>query len=83
LENLVHEALKRLGGVVQAEGHEGELEYAERGSNGRDLYFVGMDGDLIVSCHQVDFREDGTTEKLMGVIMDMPDGVVVGNITGV
>jgi hypothetical protein len=30
-----------------------------------------MDGDLIVRSHQVDFREDGTTEKLVGVIMDM------------
>jgi hypothetical protein len=42
-----------------------------------------MDGDLIVSSHQVDFEEDGTTEKQMGVVMDMPDGVAVGNGTGV
>jgi hypothetical protein len=26
LQNVVHEALKRLGGVAQAEGHEGEFE---------------------------------------------------------
>jgi hypothetical protein len=65
--------LKRLGGVAQAEG----------GGNGRLLYVVGMDGDLIVSSHQVDFREDGTTEKLVGVIMDMSDGVAVGNSTDV
>jgi hypothetical protein len=38
---------------------------------------------LVVICHQVDFGEDGTTEKLVGVIMDMPDGVAVGNGTGV
>jgi hypothetical protein len=42
-----------------------------------------MDGDLIVSSHQVDFGEDRTTEKLVGVVMDMPDGVAVGNGTGV
>jgi hypothetical protein len=42
-----------------------------------------MDEDLIVSSHQVDFRKDGTTEKLVGVIMDMPDGVAVENSTGV
>jgi hypothetical protein len=42
-----------------------------------------MDGDLVVSSHQVDFGEDGTTEKRVGVIMDMPDGVAVGNDSGV
>jgi hypothetical protein len=42
-----------------------------------------MDGDLIVSSHQADFGEDGTTAKLVGVVMDMPDGVAVGNDTGV
>jgi hypothetical protein len=42
-----------------------------------------MDGDLVVSSHQVDFVEDGTTEKLVGVVMDMPDGVAVGNGTGI
>jgi hypothetical protein len=42
-----------------------------------------MDGDLVVSSHQVDFGEDGITEKLVGVVMDMPDGVAVGNGTGV
>jgi hypothetical protein len=38
---------------------------------------------LVVSSHQVDFGEDGKTEKLVGVVMDMPDGVAVGNGTGV
>jgi hypothetical protein len=42
-----------------------------------------MDGDLAVSSHQVDFGDDGTTEKLVGIIMDMPEGVAVGNSTGV
>jgi hypothetical protein len=42
-----------------------------------------MDGDLVVSSHQADFGEDGTTEKLVGVIVVIPDGVAVGNGTGV
>jgi hypothetical protein len=42
-----------------------------------------MDMDLVVSSHQVDFGEDGTTEKLVGVIVDMPNVVAVGNGTGV
>jgi hypothetical protein len=42
-----------------------------------------MDGDLVVSSHQVDFGEDGTAEKLVEVIVDMLDGVAVGNSTGI
>jgi hypothetical protein len=30
-----------------------------------------MGGDLVVSSHQADFGKDGTTEKLVGVIMDI------------
>jgi hypothetical protein len=37
-----------------------------------------MDGDLIVSSHQVDLGKYGTPEKLVGVVMDMTDGVEVG-----
>jgi hypothetical protein len=33
-----------------------------------------MDGDLIASSHHVDFRKDGTTEKLVGIIMNIADG---------
>jgi hypothetical protein len=32
---------------------------------------------------QVDLGEDGTTEKLVGVIMDMTNGVAVGEGPGV
>jgi hypothetical protein len=38
LQNVVHEALKCLNGVAQAEGHEGELEYAKGSGNGGLLY---------------------------------------------
>jgi hypothetical protein len=40
-----------------------------------------MDGDLVLSLHQVDSGEDGTTEMLVGVIVDMPDLVAFGNGT--
>jgi hypothetical protein len=42
-----------------------------------------MDGYLVVISQQVDFGEDGTTEKLVEVVMDIPDGVAFGNVTGV
>jgi hypothetical protein len=42
-----------------------------------------MDGNLIVGSHQVYFGENGTIEKLVGAIMNMPDGVVGKNGTGV
>jgi hypothetical protein len=42
-----------------------------------------MDGDFAVSSHQVDLGEEGTTEKLVGVVMDMTDGVVVEDGPGV
>jgi hypothetical protein len=42
-----------------------------------------MDGNLVIGSHQVNFRENGTTKKLVGVIVDMADGVAVGNGTGV
>jgi hypothetical protein len=74
--------LEGLGGVTQTEKHEWELEKAERSGNGRLLYVVGMDGNLVIGSHQFKFKEDGTTEKLVGVIVDMADGVAVGNGTG-
>jgi hypothetical protein len=76
-QNVVHEALERLGGVSQAEGHEGELKKAEWSGDGGLLHIVGMDGDLVVRSHQLDLGEDGTPEKLVGVVVGMTDGVTV------
>jgi hypothetical protein len=36
-----------------------------------------MNGNLVVRSHQVDLGEDGRTEKLVRVVMDMTDGVAV------
>jgi hypothetical protein len=82
-QNVVYEALELLGGVAQTEGHEGKLEQAKWSGNRGILYVVGMYGNLVVSSHQVDFGKDGTTEKLVGVVEDMTDGVAVGDCPGV
>jgi hypothetical protein len=42
-----------------------------------------MYGNLIISSHHVDFGEDGTTEKLVAVVMDMTDRVAVVDGSGV
>jgi hypothetical protein len=47
----VHEALGRLGGVVQVDEHEGKLGQAEWRGNGGLLYIVGMDRDLVAFYH--------------------------------
>jgi hypothetical protein len=38
-----------------------------------------MDGNLVVCSHQIAFGEDRTTEKLVRVVVDMTDGIAVGN----
>lgn len=78
LQNVVHEVLKRLGGVAQADGHEGELEKADWSGDGCLPCIVRMDCGMVVGSHQVDHGEDGTPEKLVGVIIDMTDGVRSG-----
>jgi hypothetical protein len=47
-QNVVNKALECLGGVEQAEGHEGELEEAEGSSDGGLLDIVRMDWNLVV-----------------------------------
>jgi hypothetical protein len=42
-----------------------------------------MGGDLIVCSHQVDLGEDGTTEKLVGVVTYITDVVAAGDGPGV
>jgi hypothetical protein len=74
--------LKHLGGVAQAEVHEGELEKPKWNGNDRLLYINRMDGNLVVRSHQVDLGEDGTPERLVGVIVDMMDGVSVWDCSG-
>jgi hypothetical protein len=39
--------------------------------------------NLVVSPHQVDLREDAKTRELVGIIVNVTDGVAVGNGMGV
>jgi hypothetical protein len=59
------------------------MERKSNEPNGVVMDVVEMDGDLVLSSHQVDFGEYGTTENLAGVIMDMTDKVAVENGKGV
>jgi hypothetical protein len=61
LQNVVHEALKRLGCFSQAEGHERELEKAKMSGDGRLLDIAGMDGYLVLCSNQIDLGEKATT----------------------
>jgi outer membrane lipoprotein SlyB len=69
--------------VAQTDLHEWKLEQAERSGTSGLLDVVGMGGDLVVRSHQIDFRKDGATGKLAGVVVDMVDGIAVGNGPGV
>jgi hypothetical protein len=42
-----------------------------------------MHGDSVVCSHHVNLGEDETTEKLVGVVVDMADGVAVWDGPGV
>jgi hypothetical protein len=42
-----------------------------------------VDRDLVVCFHQIDFRKDGTAEKLVEVIVDVADGIAIKNGAGV
>jgi hypothetical protein len=79
----VHEALKCLGGVAQAEGHEGELEEAKGSGGGGFLYIAGIDGNLVVCPHKIDLGEEATTRELVRLIMYVTVGIVVGSGSGV
>jgi hypothetical protein len=38
-----------------------------------------LDGNLVVCSHQIDLGEEGTTKKLVGIVVDMLDGIAVRN----
>jgi hypothetical protein len=80
-QDVVHEALERLGGVSQAERHVRELEQAKGCSNGCLRDVVGVAGNLVICFHQVDFGKHGATGELVRVIMDVRDRVTVGDGT--
>ena len=54
-EDVIHEALKRLGGVAKTERHSSKLEEVERGSDGSLRVVIGMNRDEMIGTYQVDF----------------------------
>jgi hypothetical protein len=54
-QHLVHESVECLGGVMKVEGHEREFKKAKGSCDGGLLDIAGMEVDLVVSSHQVDF----------------------------
>jgi hypothetical protein len=42
-----------------------------------------MDGNLVLCSHQIDLGEEGTAEKLVGVVVEMLDGIAVADGPGI
>jgi hypothetical protein len=80
--NVIHEALKRLGGVALTEDREEEFEEAKGSGDDCFLYVVGMDRNVDACLHQIDLREEAKTRELVGIIVYVTDGIVAGNDSG-
>jgi hypothetical protein len=78
-EDLIHETLEGLGGVSQAKGLKRDFEKAKRRNNGCLLDVVRMDGNLVVSPHEVDFGKGGAARKAVRVVLYVCDWVPVRN----
>jgi hypothetical protein len=66
-------------GETEVESPQDVVHEALEGFGGSLLYIGWMDGNFVVCSHQIDFGEDRTTEKLVRVVVDMADGIAVGN----
>jgi hypothetical protein len=53
-QSVVHERLKCLRCVAQANGHERKFEEAKKSDDGGLLVIAGMDRNLVVCSHQID-----------------------------
>jgi hypothetical protein len=48
------------------------------------VFFISSGwADVVVCCHWIDLGKEGTIKKLIGVVMDMMDGIAVGDGPGV
>jgi hypothetical protein len=70
--------LESLGGVPQAEGRKGVFKNAKSCGN-----LSLLNWDLLMRTHQVDFRVDGGTRKVMGVVLNVSDEVTIGDCAGI
>jgi hypothetical protein len=81
-ERVVDKALEGLGGVAEAEGHERKFEKTKMSRNSGFGDIRGMNRNLVVRTNKVDFREKGAPREVVGIVMDMTNGVTVGDSTG-
>ena len=38
---------------------------------------------MVIRSYQVDFAKDGATRKMMGIVMNVPNGITIGDSAGV
>ena len=76
-EDVVHEALKRLGRVPQPEGHAHELEESEGSDQGSLGHVLVSHRYLVESLHQIDHRENIFPPEISGEILDVPDWIAI------
>ena len=77
MEDIVHEALKGLGGVAEAKRH-GEVLVEAKGSDDRCLGDVGrMNWDLVVAFYEIQLGEDGGSVEAGGKVLEVGKRVAV------
>ena len=76
-KDLVHETLKRLRCVAEAERHADELEEAEGSDDSGLRDVVRVYGDLVVSPNEVDLGENRASRDLCYEVLDVGNGVAV------
>jgi hypothetical protein len=42
-----------------------------------------MNRDLVIRSYQDDFAKDGATRKTMGIVLNVPNGITIGDSAGV
>jgi len=78
-ENLIDEPLKCLRGVSEPEGHIWEFEKAKRRDDGSFCDVVRMNWNLMVWFHQIYRGEDFPANKLLRIVGNVPNGILVGD----
>jgi len=78
-EKMIHEALKGLCRVFQAERHGEELEEPKRRDDSRFGNILRSDGNLVIAFHKVELGEDVAAMETGGKILEVGQGVAVMN----
>ena len=73
----VHEALKRLSCILEAEWHPEKFVEPKRCDDRSLGHILSSNWDLVVATHKVDLRKDPYTLKVSREILNVGDGVAV------